>query len=355
MYEAIIGGNYKLGPKIGFGSFGQIYSAVNMKTQQNVAIKVEDVNTKAPQLIYEAKLYQYLHGNGLEPAEGFPKIHQCMTHSHYTLMVMDLMGPSLEDLLQLCGGKLSLKSVLMIADQMLQRVEFLHGKGFLHRDIKPENFLIGTGKQQEIIHMIDFGLAKRFMKDGQHNEYAEGKKLTGTARYASINTHQGLEQSRRDDLESLGYVLVYLLKGALPWQGLVQVKDKNERYNKIRDSKVQTSVETLCQDLPKEFADYMNYVRGLKYDEKPDYQMLRDAFKNLFYKNKFVEDGEFDWVVKAKAGEIDLSLKKVGKETGYDFMLSSVDVRLTGTAATKSKGLHLEGSKACFSFLSCFV
>jgi casein kinase 1 len=353
MYEAIIGGNYKLGAKIGFGSFGQIYSAVNIKTQQDVAIKVEDVNTRAPQLIYEAKLYQAIHGDGSEPAEGFPKIHQCMTHSHYTLMVMDLMGPSLEDLHALCDKKFSLKTTLMIADQILARVEFLHNKGFLHRDIKPENFLIGTGKQQQIIHMIDFGLSKKYMRDRIHNEYADGKKLTGTARYSSINTHQGIEQSRRDDLEALGYVLIYLMKGSLPWQGAVKVLDKQERYNQIKDIKIQTSVETLCEDLPKEFADYIKYVRGLKYDEKPDYQMLRDMFKKLFYQKKYVEDYEFDWVVKAKEGKINLLPKSLSdtKDTGYDFMLSSVDVKVVGA---KSKAVH-ESSKACFSLFSCFA
>jgi hypothetical protein len=143
------------------------------------------------------------------------------------------------------------------------------------------------------------------------------------------------------------------MKGILPWQGAVKVQDKQDRYNQIKDLKVQTSVETLCEDLPKEFADYMKYVRGLKYDEKPDYQMLRDMFKKLFYQKKYVEDCEFDWVVKAKEGKINLLPKNLSdsKDTGYDFMLSSVDVKVVGT---KSKAVH-ESSKACFSLFSCFA
>jgi serine/threonine protein kinase len=130
----------------------------------------------------------------------------------------------------------------------------------LHRDIKPDNFLIGIGKRQHYVYIIDFGLAKRYRdpKTGEHIPYKDGKNLTGTARYASIFTHIGQEQSRRDDLECLGYVLIYFLRGSLPWQGL-KAKTKKEKYEQIKDKKLNTSLEELCVGFPEEFAQFMLY------------------------------------------------------------------------------------------------
>jgi len=167
----------------------------------------------------------------------------------------------------------------------------------MHRDIKPDNFLIGTNKSLHIIYTIDFGLTKHY-KDpntGAHIPYRDKKNLTGTARYASLNTHLGIEQSRRDDLESLGYILVYFLRGSLPWQGL-QAKTRKEKYTKIKDKKALTSIETLCEGLPLEFAAYLKYCRGLKFDEDPDYDRLRKLFTNLFSTQKYAPDCMFDWV-----------------------------------------------------------
>ncbi len=166
-------------------------------------------------------------------------------------MIMDLLGPSLEDLFTFCGRRFSLKTVLMIAEQMISRIEHVHTKNFIHRDIKPENYLIGLGKKSAHIFLIDFGLAKKYKdpKTHQHIPYKENRNLAGTARYASINAHLGIEQSRRDDLEAIGYVLVYFLKGKLPWQG-VRANNKAEKYHKIMEKKMATPIEYLCLSLP---------------------------------------------------------------------------------------------------------
>lgn len=153
----------------------------------------------------------------------------------------------------------------MLADQMIQRIEYVHSRSFLHRDIKPDNFLMGLAEESNIVYLIDFGLAKKYrdVKTHVHIPYRENKNLTGTARYASINTHLGIEQCRRDDLESLGFVLMYFNRGSLPWQGL-RAPTKKQKYQKISDKKVATPVAELCKGLPQEFATYLNYCRSLK-------------------------------------------------------------------------------------------
>jgi len=179
---------------------------------------------------------------------------------------------------------------------MISRVEFAQSKNFPHRDIKPDNFLMGVGKKGHHVYIIDFGLAKKYRdpKTHQHIPYKEGKNLTGTARYASINTHIGIEQARRDDLEAVGYVLMYFLRGSLPWQGLA-AQTKKQKYDRISEKKMSTPVETLCKGFPMEFATYLNYSRSLRFEDKPDYQYLRKLFRDLFIKEGYHMDYIFDW------------------------------------------------------------
>uniref|UniRef100_A0A7N6AJN4 non-specific serine/threonine protein kinase n=1 Tax=Anabas testudineus TaxID=64144 RepID=A0A7N6AJN4_ANATE len=303
--EFIVGGKYKLVRKIGSGSFGDIYLAINITNGE--VIYFINIYTH-PTLLYESKLYKILQGG-----VAIPHIRVRGKYSNdYNVLVMDLLGPSLEDLFNFCSRRFTMKTVLMLADQMISRIEYVHTKNFIHRDIKPDNFLMGIGRHCNKVStsvaklfLIDFGLAKKYRdnRTRQHIPYREDKNLTGTARYASINAHLGIEQSRRDDMESLGYVLMYFNRTSLPWQGL-KAATKKQKYEKISEKKMSTPVEVLCKGFPAEFAMYLNYCRGLRFEEAPDYMYLRQLFRILFRTLNHQYDYTFDWtMLKQKAAQ----------------------------------------------------
>ena len=296
--EFVIAQKYRLVRKIGSGSFGDIYNAINIATGEEVAVKLEPVNARHPQLLYEGKVYKVLEG-GL----GIPHIRWYGQEWSYNVLVMDLLGPSLEDLFNFCSRRFTMKTVLMLADEMITRIEYVHSRNFIHRDIKPDNFLMGIGRHCNKVFLIDYGLAKKY-RDSRtrlHISYREDENLTGTARYASINNHLGIQQSRRDDMESLGYVLMYFNRGRLPWQEL-KATTKKQKYEKIFEMKMSIPVEVLCKDFPPEFARYLNYCRGLRFEEQPDYVYLRQLFRILFCSQNHQYDYNFDWtILKQKA------------------------------------------------------
>ncbi|XP_004688969.1 PREDICTED: casein kinase I isoform gamma-2 [Condylura cristata] len=238
----MVGPNFRVGKKIGCGNFGELRLGKNLYTNEYVAIKLEPIKSRAP--------HPGKHG--------------------------------------LCGRQIT-------------RMEYVHTKSLIYRDVKPENFLVGRPgtKRQHAIHIIDFGLAKEYIdpETKKHIPYREHKSLTGTARYMSINTHLGKEQSRRDDLEALGHMFMYFLRGSLPWQGL-KADTLKERYQKIGDTKRATPIEVLCESFPEEMATYLRYVRRLDFFEKPDYDYLRKLFTDLFDRSGFVFDYEYDWAGK---------------------------------------------------------
>ena len=206
----------------------------------------------------------------------------------------------------------------------------------LTRDIKPDNFLIGSNKKSNIIYLIDFGLAKKYRdaRSHQHIPYRENKNLTGTARYASINAHLGLEQSRRDDMEGIGYCLMYFLRGSLPWQGL-KAQTKHEKYQKIMETKMSTPVEALCKGYPVEFMTYMSYCRALRFEDKPDYNYLRRLFKELFAREGFDPDLPFDWIKTLEEQAINEQLEGLSGAPAKAGGKAQRDLLLTGNLNDK--------------------
>ena len=293
MMKDLIAENFVILTTIGKGAFGEISLSYDLRENIEVAIKREKKTNKIPQIKTESKVYQKLLNIQLgqdisgskiisqETILGVPKFYGVGESPDFYYLIMEFLGPNLNNLLNYCGvRKFTISTVCLIGLQMLNRIEYIHKHHYLHRDIKPENFCIGTEEKTNVIYLMDFGLSKRYKnsKNFQHIPYREGRALIGTARYVSINTHLGIEPSRRDDIESIGYVLIYFLKGNLPWQGL---KDGDQKYIRIMEKKLQIPTEVLCYGLPDEFVHYLNYTKNLKFEERPDYDYLRNLFVKL--------------------------------------------------------------------------
>ncbi|OJT07304.1 Casein kinase I, partial [Trametes pubescens] len=291
------GGKYRLEEEIAIGGCGTVFQGVHTVAGKEVAIKLEPAIAKSSPLKQESKIYKTLMGG-----PGVPWINWSGRQGDYNVMVIDLLGPSLEDLFRMCNRHFSLKTILMLADQLITRIEYIHSRDFVHRDIKPANFVVPKADDPHcddyVVNVIDFGLAKKFRdpRTGSHIPYHQDDHHgVGTCLFAAINTHLGVECSRRDDLEGLAYMLIYFLRGTLPWRK-IKGASVSDTWDLIRDKKLETE-SVLTVGLAPEFDIFYKYVRALEFEDLPDYEGLRALFRGLAERQGIVYDGAFDWCV----------------------------------------------------------
>ena len=272
--------------KIGKGSFGNIYKA--SCNGKYYALKFENIK-KSNLLEKEAVIMNYLKGPSL------PYIKYYESTNDYNILVMQLLGKNLETFFEE-KKKFSLKTVCMIGFQFVSILEYIHNKHIIHRDIKPDNFVVGLDNLSHNIYILDFGLSKKYRssKTLKQIPFNNIEKIIGTVRYNSINANEGFEQSRRDDLESAGYVLIYFIKGELPWQGL-PANNKEEKYRKILRMKNKITAKELCKEIPEEFAEFVDYTRNLEYSEQPNYDRLKNLFISILNRLNYTFDYVYDW------------------------------------------------------------
>jgi casein kinase I family protein HRR25 len=262
--EVAINNKYSIIKKIGEGSFGSIYKGQNVRTHEYVAIKVEPIRKGTKLLKNESIIYNYLSN-----CSGIPSVKWFGKDSINYYMVINLLGESLQDLKNK-NVSFTLKLTLQIGINILNLLKTIHSKGLVHRDIKPDNFLLGLNNKSRQIYIIDFGLCKSFIDKEKHIEMKLTHSLIGSKTYASINAHEYIELSRRDDLESLGYMMLYFYSGELAWQDLISVTNEDVKYMK-KNLKL--------EGLPEVLVNYMKYIKSMEFVEKPNYSLIIDNFK----------------------------------------------------------------------------
>jgi serine/threonine protein kinase len=283
-------GKYTITKYIASGSFGDVFEGKERQTGNLVALKIPKKTSERDgqdSLLDEAKVYKHISNREKGVAE-----MKILKNKDRKIIVMDLLGPSLESLLSK-HKKFGMKTIISLAISMIDIIKHIHSCGYIHRDIKPDNFVTASENSNKIF-CIDFGLSKKYKKkNGEHIEFSPNKRFCGTARYASIAAHKHEEQCRKDDLESIAYILIYMYKGRLPWQG-IKHKDKKERYRLIGEKKSQVSEEELCSGMTKEFVIFLKYVRNLDFGEKPHYSALKNMFIQL-YKSRNYKNDKLEW------------------------------------------------------------
>ena len=312
--------------KIANGSISEIFSGINIQNKEKVAIKIEKRNIMNKKL--ESECYALFSLRSI----GIPKVLTFGYNKEYDILIMPLLGKTLLNIFESKNLNYEFKDICLIAIQIIERIQWVHCRKIIHRDIKPDNFLIGLNDPQ-IIYLIDFGLSKKYQSSvtGKHIKYTKVKKFIGTPLFGSVNALKCMEQSRKDDLESIGYMLIYFMKGRLPWQGL-KVDNKRINYLKIGQIKKDILPEVLCENLPVEFKDYMKYVRNLKFEETPNYSYLRNLFVQLMRRQGF-EEGTcfFSWInlnnanIRFLKRQINLSKKSSSKKRVISRIMSNLE------------------------------
>eukprot|EP00435_Cladocopium_sp_Y103_P018754 s1771_g4.t1 len=355
-------GQIQVQKKLGAGCFGEVYKGFNTSTKEDVAIKFEVTHNASPQLRHEAEMLNLLRGP--PDLQGYAKFFHFGQEGNFNCLAMEFLGKSLEDHVQMCGGRFKPKTACLVAQQILMRIEYLHSRGMtpvqFAQDIKPENFMWGVGPKQSLdstlrcwwfalgngellwhhLYIIDFGLSKRYW-DKRHVQSSQKLSLTGTARYASLNAHRGFEQSRRDDLEAIGHMLMYFLRSALPWSGL-DARTKKEKYQKIKEKKETTKLSDLCEGHPKAFEKYLDYARNLGFKDRPDYMMLRKLFADLREEIQSeeatpVEDWHFEWLEGKDVGTLEPLLPYDDLKQPDDEQDDGFDLRATFAVRVASR------------------
>lgn len=279
--STLIADRFSIVKEIGHGSFSTVYLATDTLKNRECALKIEN-NEKTAKTLLDKEVLIYNH---LKKNKGVPKIYWLGKHEDKNVMAMELLGPSLNSLLEK-HKKFSIRTVCTLADQILKKIAHLHNEGFIHRDLKPANFVIGNKSQNKNeLYIIDYGLAKKY-----ETKKSTTKKFVGTLRFASMHAHSFVDQCRKDDLEAIGYVLTYLLRGDLPWS-LKNTKTKEEKNTSLFKEKVQWK-EKGYRTLPQPIEKYMSYVYSLGYNDKPDYNFLRGLFKDYARKQESLYDSK---------------------------------------------------------------